>query len=87
MKPTRHDVMKSEILSIAKLATEHFLTYQNYCQDIERRLTEIQSKEEINGVLYQMADGLVVAVHRTINGVDDNIPIEDYLNELDLGVE
>ncbi|MBR1536018.1 MAG: hypothetical protein IJ630_03675 [Treponema sp.] len=84
MKPTRHDVMKSEILSTAKLATEHFLTYQNYCQEIENMLTKIQSKEEINSVLYQMADGIVVAVHRTINGVDDNIPIEDYLNELDL---
>lgn len=87
MKLTRHDFMKSEILSIAKLATEHFLTYQNYCQKIENMLTKIQSKEEINSVLYQMADGLVVAVKRTINGVDDNIPIEDYLNELDLREE
>ena len=34
-----------------------------------------------------MADGIVVAVHRIKNGVDDNIPIEDYLNELDLEVE
>ena len=55
MKTTRHDVMKSEILSIAKLATEHFLTYQDYCQKIKNMLTKIQSKEEINSVLYQMA--------------------------------
>lgn len=73
---------KSKILSMVNLATEHFLKYQNYCQKIENMLAKIQSKEEINSVLYQMADGMVVAVNRTTNGVDDNIPIEDYLDEV-----
>lgn len=73
--------VKAKITSLSKKAIEFFISYENTCQEIERLLDE-ESEEELQGVLYQKSDGLVVCVnHHGI--VADNVPIEDYLKEIE----
>ena len=71
---------KSKIISLSKKAIKFFISYENTCQEIEKLLGK-ETKEECLGVLYQKSDGLVVCVNRG-GFVADNIPIEDYLQEI-----
>lgn len=73
--------VKSKITSLSKKAINFFISYENVCQEIEKILDK-ETKEECFGVLYQKSDGLVVCVNRG-GIVNDNIPIEDYLQELE----
>lgn len=72
---------RQKIEKLIDKAIEQFLSYQNTCQKIERYLDE-ETEEPHLEVLYQPSDGLVVSVDR--NGYAyDNIPISDYIEELD----
>lgn len=72
--------VKAKITSLSERATEFFLCHENACQEIEK-LLEKETQEDID-VLYQKSDGLVVCVNRG-GIVPDNIPIEDYLEEIE----
>lgn len=72
---------RQKILNLTKKAENMFLLHQNVCQQIAQLIQE-ETDEEILEVLYQMADGLVVSVDRN-QGVDLNIPIADYLKEIE----
>lgn len=74
------DEIKSKIASLSKKAIEFLISYENTCQVIAG-LLEKETKEEVS-VLYQSSDGLVVCVNRG-GVVADNIPIEDYLKEIE----
>ena len=75
------DKAKAKITSLSQKAVEFFLSYENICQKIESLLDK-ETEEKIQGVLYQKSDGLVVCVNH--NGiVPANIPIEDYLREIE----
>lgn len=74
------DETRSKIINLSKKAVEIFASYENTCQVIENLLNK-ETEEEIDDVLYQKSDGIVVCVKR--DGLaPDNIPIEDYLNEI-----
>lgn len=75
------DEVKAKITSLSKKAIEFFISYENTCQEIEALLDK-ETKKEHFGVLYQKSDGLVVCVNRG-GFVVDNIPIEEYLKEIE----
>lgn len=75
------DKGKSKITRLSEKAENMFLSYQTVCQQIAQLIQE-ETDEEILEVLYQMSDGLVVSVDRN-QGVELNIPIEDYLKEIE----
>ena len=75
------DEVKSKITRLSEKAGNMFLSYQTVCQQIAQLIQE-ETDEEILEVLYQMSDGLVVSVDRN-QGVELNIPIEDYLKEIE----
>jgi len=72
---------KQKILNLTEKAENMFLSHQTICQEIARLIQE-ETDEEILEVLYQMSDGLVVSVDRN-QGVDLNIPIKEYLKEIE----
>ncbi len=72
---------KLVVQSLANSATDYFYKYRNCCEAIEKVLIE-HSNEDIEEVLYQISDGIVVCVNRN-EQVSDNIPIEDYLQEIE----
>lgn len=74
------DEVKTKITSLSEKAIEFLISYENTCQAIAG-LLEKETKEEVS-VLYQSSDGLVVCVKRG-GIVDDNIPIEEYLKEIE----
>ena len=74
------DKKRQKIKKLAEKAIDTFLSYENICQEIER-LLDGEKEETHLEVLYQNSDGLVVCVDRGAS-VDDNIPIETYLEEL-----
>lgn len=74
------DKVKAKITSLSKKAIDSFISYENTCQEIEKLLEE--TEEELQGVLYQKSDGLVVCVNRGAVA-PENIPIEDYLKEIE----
>ena len=73
--------VKTKITSLSEKAIDFFISYENICQEIEKLLNK-ETKEEYLDVLYQKSDGLVVCVDRG-GIVPDNIPIEDYLQEVE----
>ena len=75
------DEVKSKITRLSEKAGNMFLSYQTVCQQIAQLIQE-ETDEEILEVLYQMSYGLVVSVDRN-QGVELNIPIEDYLKEIE----
>ena len=74
------DKIKAKITSLSKKAIDFLISYENTCQKIAG-LLEKETKEEVS-VLYQSSDGLVVCVNRD-GIVADNIPIEEYLKEIE----
>lgn len=72
---------RQKILNLTEKAENMFLSHQTVCQQIAQLIQE-ETDEEILEVLYQMSDGLVVSVDRN-QGVEINIPIEDYLKEIE----
>ena len=71
------DEVKSKIINLSEKAVAFFISYENACQEIAGLL----GKEEVSA-LYQKSDGLVVCVDR-VGGAPINIPIEDYLQEIE----
>lgn len=72
-------------------ASKQFLDYQNTCHEIEAILSR-HSDKEILEVLYQMSDGLVVAVPSTttwggIALAPDNFPIDEFIIYYTRGLE
>lgn len=74
------DKIKAKITSLSKKAIDFLISYENTCQKIAG-LLEKETKEEVS-VLYQSSDGLVICVNRD-GIVPANIPIEDYLKEIE----
>ena len=75
------DDIKLKITRLSEKAENMFLSYQTVCQQVAQLIQE-ETDEEILEVLYQMSDGLVVCVDRN-QGVELNIPIKDYLKEIE----
>lgn len=71
------EVKKNLILKRADKAIDLFLDYHAYCAEIEVILDRY-STVEILDVLYQMSDGIVVAISPS-GEIPDNIPIKDFL--------
>ena len=73
---------KNKINNLSDRAIDLFLKHRNICQEIEKELDKY-SKVEILEILYQMSDGLVVAIaHKGCEfDVPDNIPIKQFLQE------
>lgn len=73
---------KNKINRLSDKAIDFFLKHRNSCQEIEKELDKY-SKVEILEILYQMSDGLVVAIEHDgwDSDVPDNIPIKQFLQE------
>ncbi len=73
---------KNKIIKLSDKAVDLFLKHRNACQELEMELDKY-SKVEILEILYQMSDGLVVAIDHDgwESDVPDNIPIKQFLQE------
>lgn len=74
-------IEKTKILKLSNQAYNAFFNYQKFCDKIALLLNKY-SKVEVLEVLYQMSDGLVVAIpNKNIMLADDNIPINEFLEK------